>query len=404
MDPGNSRKRAMNSKPSLRQYHVNDKIDRLRSVMLGTFFYPEYFSQIKNPRVREPLKRVSEEINNDLDQFESMLKAEGCHVVRTVQPRSDIDCYANDINSWAPRNNHVVIGNKLVQLATNPSVTDALVEYESNILDLSKDNQTYFDTTMSAARSCYNAAKNVWYSRKKYDVLAGSDWPSFEDFVQGNYSLPDDIRDELAQWEDDLSYWTDEMRPLSGPNVMVLHDKIIVDSNEYCAYDQWLGEKIATDRPISKIITRAWHTDGIMAILGNNTIIGGLELIDYESVLPGYHVIDLPGEPPQFNIPGFQKMKERVDGRWWIPGEEENPDLIAFVEHMLSIWVGNTLDSKFGVNVLPLDANTIFVSHDDPDIKAQLKARGIETILVPWRHSFFIDHGLHCITLDLERR
>lgn len=388
---------------SLRKFNVKNKTDRLRSVMLGTFFMPEAFTGIKNPRIREPLMQVADEINRDLEHFESVLKREGCKVVRTVQPSSDITSYGTNINTWAPRNCHVVIGGQLVQLQNNASVTDALVEYSNDILDLESSNDAFFDSSMAAAKSNYNADRDTWYSRKKYEVLEGSDWPTYHDYVTGNYEVEEPIKLEMQSFADDMMYWTNELGPINGPNVMCLDDKIVVDANEYCDYAGWLARSIDDPRTVVQITTRAGHTDGAFMILGNNTIIGINNIIDYQATFPGYHVIGVPEIAYQNHIHEFNLMKSKVNGKWWIPGEEYNQDLIDFVEQVLSVWVGRAEESVFDVNVLPLDNKTVFVSRDDANIREQLKMRGIDSIVIPWRHRFFIDNGLHCITLDLER-
>ena len=96
-------------------------------------------------------------------------------------------------------------------------------------------------------------------------------------------------------------------------------------------------------------------------------------------------------------------MKEKVNGAWWLSGEEHNNEFINYVETNLKSWVGYVAESVFDVNVLALDEHTICVSNITEDIQKQLRSRGIECILVPWRHRFFVDGGLHCITLDLYR-
>ena len=364
---------------------------------------PEAFSGIKNPRIREPLMRVADEINRDLEYFETVLKKEGCKVVRTLPPSSDIVGYRPNINTWAPRNCHVVIGDKLVQLQNNPNVTNALTEYSNDILDLESSNDALFDSSMAAARNNYNAANDTWYSARKYEILAGSSWPRYQDYVSGNYEVEEDIRKEIESFAQTMIYWTNELGPLPGPNVMCFNDKIVVDSNEYCDYASWLSNNINDPRPVTQITTRAGHTDGAFMILGNDTIIGISDIINYQSAFPGYHVIGVPEVAYQNHIHEFKVMKSKVNGKWWIPGEEYNDDLIGFVEQVLSVWVGRAEESVFDVNVLPLDNKTVFVSRDDAIIREKLKLRGIDSIVIPWRHRFFLDNGLHCITLDLER-
>ena len=43
------------------------------------------------------------------------------------------------------------------------------------------------------------------------------------------------------------------------------------------------------------------------------------------------------------------------------------------------------------------------INRVDDIVVPQLKKNKIDYIVVPWRHRFFLDNGLHCITLDLYR-
>ena len=40
---------------------------------------------------------------------------------------------------------------------------------------------------------------------------------------------------------------------------------------------------------------------------------------------------------------------------------------------------------------------------DNEQVNQFLKKHNMEPVYVPWRHRYFWDGGLHCITLDLER-
>jgi len=181
-------------------------------------------------------------------------------------------------------------------------------------------------------------------------------------------------------------------------------DHIVVDCNEYCDYASWIQQHMDIgSRTVSQITTKAKHTDGCFMILGQRTIIGIDSLIDYHAHFPGYHVIGVPAESYQNQLDDFLIMKRRVDGRWWVPGEEHNEDFTNFVELYLRNWTGHVYETVFDVNVLALNPETVCVSNHNPEIFTQLKQRGIDPIVVPWRHRFFVDCGLHCLTLDLHR-
>ena len=60
-------------------------------------------------------------------------------------------------------------------------------------------------------------------------------------------------------------------------------------------------------------------------------------------------------------------------------------------------------ETVFDVNVLVLDEHHVCVNNMNPIVIDFLKKHNMEPVHVPWRHRFFWDGGLHCITLDLYR-
>ena len=56
------------------------------------------------------------------------------------------------------------------------------------------------------------------------------------------------------------------------------------------------------------------------------------------------------------------------------------------------------------VNGLTIKPNVVLLSFYDKDFYKKLKNDGIEAIYVKWSHAKFWEGGLHCITLDIERR
>jgi len=378
---------------------------RLRSVMLGTFFYPEYFSKITNSNVREPLMRMSEEINQDLDAFEKVLKEYGAQVIRAEQPTG----YFDELNPYtAPlqvRNTHAVAGDTMYQFNAdwyNP-IDPILRKYCSNVVNLLEDNNSFYQTNMSNAADCYNSTLDILYSRAKYSELAGSDWPSFDNYINGDRSSNLEIQQELAGFKQVLEYETKELGPLQGPNVINLEDAILVDANEYCDYAKWFAQHKTDGRSVQQFTSKAGHIDGCFAVLGNKTILGISPLIDYDKYFPGYTVVPVPTTSYQDQIHEFKAMKDKVNGAWWLAGEEHNEQFISFVESTLKSWTGYVAESIFDVNVLALDEHTICASNITPEVNERLQKQGIECILVSWRHRFFVDGGLHCITLDLNR-
>jgi hypothetical protein len=378
---------------------------KLKSVILGSYFFPEYFSKIKNPRVRDPLMRMAEEINEDLEYFSNILKDFGSSVIRAPQPIGWFD----ETNPYLPplqiRNTHSVIGNHMYQFNEdwhNP-LDPVLRNYCPDVTNLLEDNNKFYYSSMTNAVSNYNKDLDLWYSKNKYQQLAGCDWPLYKDYIKGARSDLKPINDEILSFQKDLEYESKELGPLQGPNIINTNHAIYVDSNEYCDYANWLSNYINDPRPIRQFTSKAGHVDGCFAVLGNNTILGIDPLIDYAYYFPEYTVVAVSPESYQHQLNEFNIMKSKVNGAWWLAGEEHNDEFINYVETHLKSWVGYVAESVFDVNVLALDTNTICVSNITSKLEKDLQKQGIDCILVPWRHRFFVDGGLHCITLDLYR-
>ena len=390
----------------MQQYQKFNTFGKLRSVMLGSYFYPEFFSSIKDAAVREPLMRMAGEINQDLETFERILKDFGCEVLRAEQPQGLFDLDDVYLPALQVRNTHCVIGNTMYQFNQDfkHGINNVLQDYCSNIVNLEQSNQEFYHDSMSKViDNNFNSRTNTWYSRDKYQMLRGDDWPKYEDYVQGTRSNIPIITAEMDSFKTVLEYTHNNIGPMQGPNIINLEDSIVLGTNEYCNYSAWLASHITDSRPISQFTIDAGHIDGCFAVLGNNVILGIDPLIDYQRYFPGYTVIGIPPESYQDRIKEFNIMKDKVSGVWWLAGQEHNHKLISYVEENLKPWLGYVEESIFDVNVLALDKNTICVSNITPEVESALRAQNIECIVVPWRHRFFVDGGLHCITLDLYR-
>ena len=401
----------MHKKP----YSKYNTYGQLRTVVLGSYYPSEYFNFIDIAAVRDPLKIIAQEINEDLNYFESMLQQHGVTVLRPALPTIEefIGYYEQNQKFLSPplqvRDYHSVIGDKIYQFDQPSSqitqtINACITQDYNEVIDLTNSNRTVFKQSMILNSNYYNQTTDLWYCHQKYQELAGPDWPTFYDYVQGDRSDIPFIQKELIEFTDALCYETKEVRPLCAPNIFPLDDTIIIDCNEYCNYTKWFAEQTGYTGRITHINTKAGHTDGCFVVLGNNVILGITPLIDYPKYFPGYKIIEVPTQNYMSHINNFKIMKQnRVGGRWWIPGEENNQELINYVEEYLSEWTGHVYETVFDVNVLAINPDTVFVSSYNKFIADQLLANGINSVVIPWRHRFFVDCGLHCITLDLCR-
>jgi hypothetical protein len=99
----------------------------------------------------------------------------------------------------------------------------------------------------------------------------------------------------------------------------------------------------------------------------------------------------------------YTQLKNKNQGRWWIPGFEHDDDLINLIEINLKHWTGNVEETIFDVNILIVDPKNIIVSVHNDQIEQACARHGIEVHVVPFRHRYFWDCGIHCVTSDLHR-
>lgn len=337
-------------------YNVYNQFSKLKTVMLGTCHPPEFFDNVKESKIREPLKRIVDESLEELDYFESVLKQFGCKVLRcptiydyeTTESFKRYDAYVNarnvvPRNSLMPRDCQLVLGNKLVVSGVD----------NKGILQTCRD---------------YNS----------------------KDIVVDPKMLHDFISDE-----------TDKDQGWPAPCVTVVGDRVYYDSTEInLKYAGWLKEKFPQFKWIS--VDVGGHNDGCFATLKPGVLMSLHNIQKYEETFPGWDILYLPDQ--DFTGSDFIKIKEATEGKWWIPGEESNQQLIKFVNTWLDDWVGYVEETVFDVNVLVLDEHHVCVTNpNNQEVNNFFKKHKIEPVHIPWTHRYFWDGGLHCLTLDIER-
>ena len=83
--------------------------------------------------------------------------------------------------------------------------------------------------------------------------------------------------------------------------------------------------------------------------------------------------------------------------------DTKNPKKSTYIDKYFEKYIGYSPETVFDVNILALDENNVFVTSELPEVIDPLAQQQINCIHVPWRHRWFVDCGLHCLTLDLHR-
>ena len=147
------------------------------------------------------------------------------------------------------------------------------------------------------------------------------------------------------------------------------------------------------------------HGDGIYCPVKPGHIITTDENTDYSKTFPGWdvHVITEPYNPIRFKYDRFKDKNGLQIKKWWTPENKENREYTDFIETWLKDWVGYAEESVFEVNMLVINPELVFCSNYNKGVFDYLKKIGVTPHIVPFRHRWFWDSGLHCLTLDTVR-
>jgi len=96
-----------------------------------------------------------------------------------------------------------------------------------------------------------------------------------------------------------------------------------------------------------------------------------------------------------------QVPKQNVPEQFWQASIQ--PLRAKNVATWLDSWIGHVDETIFDVNVVSVSPELVITNGYDAGVAAQLKKHGVEMVPFDFRHKFFWDGGLHCVTLDLTR-
>ena len=332
----------------------------LKHCWVGTGFKPEWIRDlITDKKVSDPLCRIAEETEEDYQKLEGILNQAG---VKTYRNWLDIDKYSDlwqmnrHVPPMNPRDQFVVIGEKFYVSGGDP------VGYTPMLKNIDKKN-LYLDVidcplNVSGA-VLVNVGKDLYWDLFNYQDGRIGDPKNY-----GNDEGVDSprVRDWIAKMKE---HW------------------------------ESLGFRV-------HISERGYHSDSSFAVLKPGVIMSLYDVQNYEKLFPNWDVLYLPEQSWDL-VADWDKVKARNMGKWWLPGEENNRALSHFVNTWLNDWVGYVEETVFDVNCLSLDESHVIVSGYNKQVFDYLKKHKIEPIICNFRHRYFWDGGVHCMTQDFYR-
>jgi len=180
---------------------------------------------------------------------------------------------------------------------------------------------------------------------------------------------------------------------LSAPSI-IRADKVIFDAVaiKKKRYDWFVSGNPNVPTIYERLSCRAEdierHSDGVLCVVKEGVIIATHEARNLEHIFPNWDILYL-----EKNTNELGKMDKSRDIVWHplhIPAEYKD-------------WVGYAPETFFDVNCLQLDSEHLMVTRYNKKVFNFLAKHKVEPIIVPFRHRYLWDGGLHCMTFDYRR-
>tara|TARA_R110000868_G_scaffold14045_1_gene65572 strand:+ start:570 stop:1721 length:1152 start_codon:yes stop_codon:yes gene_type:complete len=363
-------------------FSVYQHWDPLKVCIVGRSYHPEFYSWIANPRTRNIFEKLAIETEEDFQSIIKKLQEFGVKIIRPDLPEQPFVNGQYIPPPTMPRDNTVMIGDT----------------FYSNI---EKYDFEYF---------YYNIQQPTWPNCKVFYELD---------------NLPINIRNIcLLEHEKYLKKINNtgynkifEYIESNGNNVETLADPHItgpmvsrIGRDLYFGTHYYNEDTTTLQKVVNKkfkntrnhIVNTGGHSDGTYCPVCPGLIISLHDVPTYQDTFPGWEVVYLP--PSNLNkLKTFKKLKNQNNGKWWLPGFETDQDVIDIVESSLSNWTGYVEETVFDVNMLIIDPKNVMVFNYNKQVFDALERYGITPHVVPFRHRYFWDGGVHCVTSDLHR-
>lgn len=352
-------------------YSVFQHWDPLQVCVVGQSYPPEFYSWIQNANTRRHFEQLADETEQDFQLLIQLLQGKfGIQVLRPEMPAdpSGLKCHGRWIvPPVTPRDYFVMIHDQLwVPKIPNSSHAQRVFSNQSE-LDLA---------TFQARDLDQHRAKLACYQNIFQDV-----------HDQGNQ----------VQYTD--------LDVVSGCFVSRLGQDLYFATQSYDEDQSMMLTRINQQFPNTrnKIVNAGGHGDSTYCPVTPGLIISLRDVPTYSDTFPDWEVVYLPAST-YADTAEFRSSMKHNRGRWNIPGFESDPDLVHIVEHYFESWVGNASETVFDVNILVIDQKNIVVSSHNDQVEQACARYGIEVHVSPFRHRYFWDAGIHCITNDLNRK
>jgi N-dimethylarginine dimethylaminohydrolase len=365
--------------------------------MVGKSYPPEFYSWIKDSRARNAMERVALETEEDYQSLIKILEKFNVDVIRPDVTSNHEEVYNEYYHAFSappmtPRDHIGVYNNNDVFLEYFANDEDSIYRYYNNVKDDSwpyiktvKDLKKLPQWIISELRNDFNLEHEININRqyvlKKYAINA--------------------MNNKLTTVFDNVITWdAEDKKTVSTNNAGV--SRIGKDLYFPKFKNQKIPDQLLNSDYRINLYSGDFHADSCFVPVVPGLIISLHGYQNYKETFPGWEVVYLPDQSWN-KVKDFLRLKNKNKGKWWVPGQEDNDALTETVEQWLGNWVGFVEETVFDVNMLVINEKNVVVNNYNELVFDALERHGVTPHICNFRHRYFWDGGLHCITADLDR-
>lgn len=368
-------------------YSVYQHWDPLKVCIVGRSYSPEFYSWITIPKVRSLFEQIAIETEEDYQAIIKKLQEFNVEVLRPEIP-ADQELLKDSNGTWikppmCPRDFTVMVG------------TNYYENYSFNFKSFYNDVKDSSWPNCNSVEELENLPK---YIRDECYNVHGIQR------IVASMSLYNNINQRIQQEGNTITSHLYHPSLVNGAQISRIGKDLFFGTESYnqdtTEYRQIIDQEFKSTR--NHIINTGGHGDSTYCPVCPGLIISLHDVPTYADTFPNWEVVYLP-EQSWAMVKDFLILKEKNRGRWWIPGFERDQDVVDTVEQWLGHWTGYVEETVFDVNMLIIDPKNVMVFNYNKQVFDALGRYGITPHIVPFRHRYFWDGGIHCITSDLHR-
>jgi hypothetical protein len=359
--------------------------------VVGRSYPPEFYSWITVPHVRSLFEKIAIETEEDFQNIIKTLEKFGVEVLRPELPR---EAFVNGkylTPPMMPRDHTVMIGETFYENLGYGVVN--VQETYNNIKDSSWPSITTVDDYKQLPQ---------WIQQECEQIHGISFDNLYQKYTNSYNNCYEKIYDRIrAQGNTVISGLN---QGVNGAMIARIGQDLYFGTKSYDQNSTELRNLFTEEFPDTRnhIVNTGGHSDGTYCPVCPGLIISLKDIPTYKDTFPDWEVIYLPGQS-WHSVQPFLDLKEKNRGKWWIPGFEHDQSVIDVVETWLGHWTGYVEETVFDVNMLIIDPKNVMVFNYNKQVFDALERYGITPHIVPFRHRYFWDGGIHCVTSDLHR-